>query len=191
MSPRTAIVVLGCRVEPTGEPSAALARRTAWAAAAWAAGLGDVIVPAGGRAWPVGDGVAARHTVEADVVAGELCALGVDADAILPERLSLTTAENALFTGDKLRRLGIARALIATCEWHMPRALACFATVGFEALPVRAPAPPAALAMRVSRAVRERISTALDRARLRGIERLRARGVPHPYDGLPRAEVRS
>lgn len=155
-------------------------RRTAWAAAAFRCGLASVVIPAGGRAWPVRSSDA--HLVEAEVMRRCLTEQGVPDAQIFPERLSLTTVENALFTARLLRRLGARRALIATCEWHMPRALSCFRAASVEALPVIAPSPPAPLFERVHRRVRERVSLGLDGARLRSLAALRGRGLVHPYD---------
>lgn len=157
-------------------------RRTAWAAAAFRCGLAEAVIPSGGRAWPVASGPSSGHAVEAEVMRRCLVAQGVPDAQIFPERLSLTTVENALFTARQLRHLGARRALIATCEWHMPRALSCFRAAGVEALPVIAPAPPAPLLERVHRRVRERVSRALDDARLRSLASLRDRGAVHPYD---------
>lgn len=83
--------------------------------------------------------------------------------AVLPEaeiwleRHSLNTAENALHAARLLRGEGLGRVLLATCRWHLPRALRNFAASGLE--PVAPPdawlaGPPAS----VGRRLRELVS---------------------------------
>ncbi len=169
------IVVLGCRVASDGEPSDALRRRASWAAAAYRAGLGSAIVPAGGRRW-------GAH-VEAEAMRRWLVRNGVPDDRIFPELCSLTTVENAVFSASVLRRLGGRRAVVVTCSWHMPRALACFAAAGVPTVGVPAPPPPASMLTKVRRAVHEVLSGRLDRYNLERIAAIRARGEAHPFDG--------
>jgi uncharacterized SAM-binding protein YcdF (DUF218 family) len=82
------------------------------------------VVVSGGRRW--GD------VVEADAMALELARRGVPEHAIVRERCSLSTRENARFTALALARRGIGRAAVVTCEWHMARALALFSRAGLE-----------------------------------------------------------
>jgi uncharacterized SAM-binding protein YcdF (DUF218 family) len=131
VSDADAVVVLGCTVRRDGSPTPALARRVALAARAFSAGLAPRIIVSGGRRW-------GEH-VEALVMARELRAAGVPESAVVPELCSLTTVENCTYTARLLRDLGARRALVATCAWHLPRALEGFRTVGVEAV-----APPAA-----------------------------------------------
>ncbi|NUO52408.1 MAG: YdcF family protein, partial [Polyangiaceae bacterium] len=161
-------VVLGCRVEHSGEPSGALRRRAAWAAAAYRAGLASKIIAAGGRRW--GD-----H-VEAEAIARWLVKSGVPEDRVLMELCSLTTAENAIFSVPLLRRLEKSRAIVVTCEWHMPRAVAAFEAVGIEAIALAAPPPPSTLVTKVRRKVHELLSGRLDRHNFARIAAFRARG---------------
>jgi uncharacterized SAM-binding protein YcdF (DUF218 family) len=149
-----AIVVLGCRVGRDGAPSHALARRIHWAGVAYAAGLGDVVIASGGRAW--GD-----H-VEALVIARELEAAGVPRAAIHPELSSLTTAENAIFSARIARSLGVREVLCVTCMWHAPRAVECFERVSLTARALPAPGPPVSALVRARRAVHESVSRRLD-----------------------------
>jgi uncharacterized SAM-binding protein YcdF (DUF218 family) len=129
-----AIVVLGCRVrlDHTGRLSpGALARRVETGARRFRdADAGTVIVVSGGRRW--GDGV------EADAMARELSRHGVPEPAIVRERCSLSTRENARFTAEVLTRRGVGRAALVTCPWHLERAVACFARVGLDVEPVAA-----------------------------------------------------
>jgi uncharacterized SAM-binding protein YcdF (DUF218 family) len=170
-------VVLGCRVEDSGEPSGALRRRASWAAAAYRAGLASRIIAAGGRRW--GD-----H-VEAEATFRWLVQSGVPEDRILMELCSLTTAENAIFSAPLLRSLSKSRAIVVTCAWHMPRAVACFRAVGIEAIALSAPPPPSTLVTKVRRKVHELLSGRLDRHNFARIAAIRARGDAHPFDREP------
>jgi uncharacterized SAM-binding protein YcdF (DUF218 family) len=132
-----AIVVLGCRVRLGADARlspGALARRVEMGARTYLrrndASL--VIVVSGGRRW--------GNDVEADVMAGELSRLGVPEAAIVRERCSLSTRENARFTADVLTRRSIDGVTLVTCPWHMERAVRCFARAGIVVEPVAAPA---------------------------------------------------
>jgi uncharacterized SAM-binding protein YcdF (DUF218 family) len=120
-----AIVVLGCRVFPSGRPAAPGARRAARAAEAYRDGVAPWVIASGGRRWGA--------QVEARVLAAELRRAGVPAHAILQDLWSLTTHENAIFSAALLRRVGARRAAIVTCSWHMARALQNFHDVGIDA----------------------------------------------------------
>jgi uncharacterized SAM-binding protein YcdF (DUF218 family) len=52
--------------------------------------------------------------------------MGVPAEAILLERESRTTRENASFTLPMLREMGARRVLFVTSAWHQRRALRTF-----------------------------------------------------------------
>jgi uncharacterized SAM-binding protein YcdF (DUF218 family) len=108
----------------------ALARRIE-AAATFYCRTGDertLVIASGGRRW--------GGVVEADVMARELARQGVPANAILRERCSLSTRDNAHFVGKILARHGIGAAAIVTCAWHLPRALLHFRHAGVEVQPV-------------------------------------------------------
>ena len=168
------VVVLGCRVEATGEMSAALARRAAWGLAAIRSGLASSIVPSGGRRW-------GEH-VEAEVLARAFVSAGVPESRIFPELSSLTTFENAMFSAALLRRLSARRVTVVTCAWHMPRALSSFRAAGIRAVALPAPTPPASVVTRLKRVIHERVSGRLDRYNLERIAVVRARGEAHPFD---------
>src|SRR5689334_13411682 len=85
-----AIVVLGCRILPTGRPSPPAARRAMAAARAYEQGVAPIIVASGGRRW-------GTH-VEARVLRQELCRRGVPEAAVVEELCSLSTYENAIFS---------------------------------------------------------------------------------------------
>ncbi len=142
------IVVLGCAIRSSGIPSAALTRRINLAFRAYEQGVAPRIIASGGRLW--GD------QVEALLIAQQLVDRGVPADAILHELCSLNTRENCRFTAQLLRRIGASRAMIATCGWHLPRAMGNFERVGVAAVappPSWLDTPPASARLRV----RERV----------------------------------
>ncbi|MFA5489900.1 MAG: YdcF family protein [Candidimonas sp.] len=79
-------------------------------------------------------------TSEAQVMANRLAQQGIPADALLLERQSLTTYENAVYTARKLRRRGVSEVLLVTSALHMPRSMAVFRKQGFSV--AAAPAMP-------------------------------------------------
>jgi len=121
-----AIVVLGCGVERDGRPSPALSRRLALAMKAHRARPSAPIVLTGGRRY-VG------RYVEAEVMREVLVSRGLQQRQLWVESRSLSTRENAVFTARLLS--GDAVALLATCSWHLPRAIACFRRHGVDAVP--------------------------------------------------------
>ncbi|NUO53466.1 MAG: YdcF family protein [Polyangiaceae bacterium] len=106
-----AIVVLGCRVNPGGRPSNALARRAEHAAALYHEGRAPLVVVTGG----VGD----YGPSEASVAARVLEEAGVPREAILLEDTSTSTWENAT---EARARFGGGRVLIVTDSFHTFRA---------------------------------------------------------------------
>jgi uncharacterized SAM-binding protein YcdF (DUF218 family) len=146
-----AIVVLGCAARG-GRASPALRRRIALAVRAHREGVAPTIVAAGGRAW---DG----H-LEAHVVRDALAELVPDAHVLLEDR-SQNTAENARYSAFLLRERALERVMVATCRWHLPRALANFRRCGVVAV-----APPVAWLegpeVTLARWLRERASDWLD-----------------------------
>jgi cyclophilin family peptidyl-prolyl cis-trans isomerase len=95
--------------------------------------------------------------VEADAMREELVRAGVPADAIVRERCSLSTRENARFTAALLRRRGMRRVTVVTCDWHLPRALAAFRRAGLEVEGFAAPSVAVPWRRRVVRWGRERV----------------------------------
>ncbi|HEY8089964.1 MAG TPA: YdcF family protein [Polyangiaceae bacterium] len=164
MAAEDAIVALGCRVSHDGEGrlAGALGRRVQVAAQEYArraarAGAPALVVVSGGRRW--------HGEVEADAMARELVALGVPEGAIVRERLSLSTPDNARFAAEALARRGIGRATVITCAWHLPRAEVLFRRSGLRVDGVGAPVDGAAWSRRLWRWGRERVLTALQRRR--------------------------
>lgn len=123
--PAAAIVVLGAMLGPGGVAGPALVRRTRHAAALHAAGVAPVVVVTGG---PAG----ARPT-EARVMRDVLIAEGVPGAAIVEEDRARNTLENAIFSIEILRDRGLARAVVVTDRYHLPRALMLFRLLGQEA----------------------------------------------------------
>jgi uncharacterized SAM-binding protein YcdF (DUF218 family) len=123
-----AIVVLGCTVHTDGSPSAALLRRLALAVRAFHAKVAPRVIASGGRRW-------GAH-VEALVMRDTLIRQDVPASAIDVELLSLTTSENCHYTAELLRRdrSSSASVFVATCGWHLPRAVANFQRCGVQAV---------------------------------------------------------
>lgn len=70
----------------------------------------------------------------ADSMAEVLIELGVPREALVLERRSRTTAENALFSKPLLDERGARRILVVTSAAHMRRSLAVFRSLGFEAI---------------------------------------------------------
>jgi uncharacterized SAM-binding protein YcdF (DUF218 family) len=168
-----AIVVLGCavRLDTDGRlMSGTLARRLEAAVRAYEAGAAGVtvVVASGGRRWGA--------SVEADVMARELTRRGVPESAIVRERCSLSTRDNARFSAAILARRGLSRAAIVTSPWHLRRALALFSGAGIESEPVAAEGEGrTALQERMWRWARERFLTWAD-ARASGFAAVAAGG---------------
>jgi uncharacterized SAM-binding protein YcdF (DUF218 family) len=122
----------------------ALARRVEMGARTYLAHIAEtdgdegaaLVVCSGGRRWADG--------VEADAMARELVRAGVPEGAVVRERCSLSTRDNARYTAAVLARRGLRRATVVTCSWHLPRAVAFFADEGLavEAVAARDGALP-------------------------------------------------
>ncbi len=128
------------------------------------------VIASGGRRW--------GEAVEADAMAEALVAGGVPGRAVVRERCSLDTIDNARFSAAILERRGIREAAVVTCSWHLPRALALFADAGVQAVPVAArdgETPP--WASRVWRWSKERVLTRVSLARASGAAAARIRSA--------------
>ncbi len=71
----------------------------------------------------------------ADSMTEFLLFMGVPQEAIVLERESDNTYENAVFTRSLLEAQGIDRILLVTSAMHMPRAVAVFEKQGFNVIP--------------------------------------------------------
>jgi uncharacterized SAM-binding protein YcdF (DUF218 family) len=146
-----AVCVLGCR---TG--SKALERRARTGATAFFERSADVVIACGGRAW---DGI-----VEADAIADVLLGSGVPAAAIVRERLSLDTYENACNAAQLLRDQ--RDVIVVTCSWHLRRATMLFEKAGLNVVSgVGAEPEGAGLFSRIYWHARERVAGWKDRRR--------------------------
>jgi uncharacterized SAM-binding protein YcdF (DUF218 family) len=115
----TIVCVLGCRAD-----SATLARRSKAASEAFLSRGATLALACGGRSW--------GGLVEADAIARMMMAAGVPGDAIVRERCSLDTRDNARFAASLLTRRGLSAVLLVTCSWHLPRAARLFRSAGLE-----------------------------------------------------------
>ena len=142
----TVVCVLGCRAG-----SATLARRAKAAAEIYERRGASLVVACGGRAW--------NDLVEADALARMLREGGVPPDAIVRERCSLDTRDNARFAAAMLGRRGIGRVLLVTCTWHLPRAERAFRAAGLEVEGIGVDPPEPTLLQRLYWRQRERLSS--------------------------------
>ncbi|HET7538391.1 MAG TPA: YdcF family protein [Polyangiaceae bacterium] len=158
------LVLLGCRVVGPAALSPPAQRRALCAARALREGLTEHIVACGGKSW---SGVR-----ECDALCAFLIGQGVSERALERESQSHSTRENARFAAGLLLPRGLRRIWLVTCDFHMPRALRCFAGAGFEAEPLPAQSPPSARGTAFVRDARERVSLALDILATRGFSRV-------------------
>lgn len=114
--PWDAIVVAGCRVDPSGQPSPALAARVRLAVARWQDGAAPTLVFTGG--------VGTYPPSEAEAAASLAERLGVPREAMVLEARSTSTEENARYSADALVA---GRILVVTDAYHVFRARRVFA----------------------------------------------------------------
>jgi uncharacterized SAM-binding protein YcdF (DUF218 family) len=134
-----AIVVLGCR------GPAALARRLDRGVRLFQAGVAPLLVLSGGGAGPV---------AEAEQMRQAAVASGVPEAALLIDRESRNTLENARNTARLLRSKRL-RSVVLVSDWfHLPRARLLFQFAGLEVAAVAAGSSPS-LKWRVRPAIRE------------------------------------
>lgn len=100
--------------------------------------------------------------MEADEMAVELERLGVPAGAIVRERCSMSTAENARFGAAIARRHGVESVVVVTCHWHVARAILLFRREGLSCQGLGAESPDPGPLGRAVRSIRERICMRLD-----------------------------
>jgi uncharacterized SAM-binding protein YcdF (DUF218 family) len=146
-APADAIVVLGSRVYPGDRPGPSLTRRAQHAAALYLQGLAPRVVCTGAQGDPT-------VSSEAQVGCAIVAAQGVPAAVLLLEDRSRSTEENALYTAELLRPLGLTRVLLVSDSYHLYRAEVLFRQAGLDA--VSSPAPQRLLwPERYARATRE------------------------------------
>ncbi|HEV8031914.1 MAG TPA: YdcF family protein [Stellaceae bacterium] len=118
-----AIVVLGCRLTVDGRPSERLRRRVARAVELYHAGAAPLLVLSGGGSGPI---------AEADAMRDLALAAGVPEAALLSERASRNTVENAFHTARLLRERGMTRVILVSDRSHLPRAALLFRRAGLD-----------------------------------------------------------
>jgi uncharacterized SAM-binding protein YcdF (DUF218 family) len=128
-----------------------LARRAKAAAETYLATGATLAVACGGRSW---DGM-----VEADELARMMALHGVPAAAIVRERCSLDTRDNARFAAAMLERRGVSSIVLVTCAWHLPRAERAFRAAGLDVRGVGVEPPDATPLQRFYWRERERLSS--------------------------------
>jgi uncharacterized SAM-binding protein YcdF (DUF218 family) len=112
-----AIVVLGCRGR------AALSRRLDRAIGLFEAGAAPLLVLSGGGRGPI---------AEAELMRRGALARSVPEGALLVERASRNTFENARETARLLRALGLGSVLLVSDGTHLPRATVLFRLAGLR-----------------------------------------------------------
>ena len=161
-APIDAVVLLGCRIEPNGQPCSAGLRRAQAAADVFADSAAKWLIASGGRRW--------HGHAEAVALAAALEKQGVPSRRIVTELCSLSTLENARYVVESFERLDVRRAAIVTCDWHLPRALRCFHCFDVDVVGVPAQSPKRGALRSSLRALRERVSFALDRTATLGLQ---------------------
>jgi uncharacterized SAM-binding protein YcdF (DUF218 family) len=130
------MVVLGGAVEPALPPRVDIelfesADRVFKAASLYRASKVNTLIVAGGRQpW------SAFEDSEAEAMQALLVDWGVPASAILLDKLSRNTHENAVNSKALLEKAGCGRPLLVTSAAHMARSVAAFAGVGVDVFPV-------------------------------------------------------
>ena len=123
-----AAVVLGGGLFPNNALTPASLERTLYAVNLHRRGLAPRLIFSGGIT-----GEAPRP--EGDVMAETAQALGVPGEAIVVERASRSTYENAVETARLLRERGLHRVLLVTDPTHMYRSQLAFRRQGVQVLP--------------------------------------------------------
>lgn len=122
-----AIVIFGAAVRPDGGPSESLVRRIGYglkAAAIWE----EAPILCSGGVGRVGPS-------EASVMAERLIALGVDPRRIELDEGSRDTLQSVLATGRFLRRRGLARCVVCSDRYHIPRIRLLLGALGVGSTP--------------------------------------------------------
>ena len=107
--------------------------------------------------------------------------------AVIEELCSLSTHENAVFSAAILARLGVRRAAVVTCPWHMARALAGFRAAGVDVIALPTGFVERGAARRLYLEAHELVCSALDARALRRAEVLAESAARHASGlALPR-----
>jgi uncharacterized SAM-binding protein YcdF (DUF218 family) len=146
------VCVLGCRSD-----SRTLERRARAARDVFFERKARLLLTSGGRAW--------AGRVEADVLRDLVAEAGVPRDAVVRERCSLDTRDNARFSAAFLHRRGVRQVTLVTCAWHLPRATKLFECAGLEVDGVGVEPENATLLQRTYWSAREAFTTWKDMRR--------------------------
>ncbi|RIL03970.1 MAG: YdcF family protein [Proteobacteria bacterium] len=130
-----AIVLLGGAISPPYPPLYWMdlndaVDRIVHAARLQRAGKAPIIVVAGGGGPYIGG-----PQTPADAMGELLVEWGIPREALVLERRSRNTYENALYAKELLDERGITRVLVVTSASHMLRSLAIFRSLGLDAVP--------------------------------------------------------
>jgi uncharacterized SAM-binding protein YcdF (DUF218 family) len=120
--PADALVVLGARVLPGGEPDDSLRVRTLKAVRLYQEGIAPYVICTGG----VGDNPPAESRVAADLA----ITCGVPAEKVLLEEHSTSTRENAEYAARICRERGWKRVVVVSDPYHLYRARRAFEREG-------------------------------------------------------------
>ena len=136
-----AIVLLSGDVRPATErqpyPLLSFSGDRAWHAfRLWRSGKAPVIIVAGGAVW--GSEVRPAAAILSDFLKD----LGVPESAIVREERSRNTRQNAEYSAEMARRIGVEKVLLVTHTWHMQRAEQAFQRTGLEVVPASFDAGP-------------------------------------------------
>ncbi|MDX2055526.1 MAG: YdcF family protein [Polyangiaceae bacterium] len=155
----TVLIVLGCRLAPGAGVQGAILRRLERALAAYTFGSEAQFVVSGGAVW--------HGVTEAQAMGDWLRSKGVPKSAILMEAHSKNTFENAQRVAELLRQTHDqpTELALATCAWHMPRALRAFRRYGLHPVALPAVSAEPARFSNNFRVVRELIATGVDTLR--------------------------
>lgn len=129
------IVLLGGGTEPPEPPRPMVelngaGDRIVYAAYLYQQGKAERILISGGTTWMTGQ----TSNPAADMGA-LLDLLGVPEERLLLQGRSQNTYEDALYSCEMLKAMGVQRILLVTSASHMPRALALFEKQGMEVIP--------------------------------------------------------
>lgn len=132
-----AIVLLGSGSRPNpaapSHPDMNEAVDRIWhAARLYRGGKAPLIIVSSGYRW---GRLRPSELAPADAARVLLLSLGVPDSAIVVEKRSRTTRQNALYTAELVAEQGIRKVLLTTSAWHMPRAEAAFRQVGLAVVP--------------------------------------------------------
>jgi uncharacterized SAM-binding protein YcdF (DUF218 family) len=126
-APSDVMVVLGAGITRDGRPGWALQRRATHAADLWQQGYAPIVICSGGQA-------PGYPRAEAEACRDVLVRYGVPVDAIVLEKQSRSTEENALYSRAIMQERGWQTALVVSDGYHVLRAAYLFDRYGIQAV---------------------------------------------------------